>query len=144
MARGDEEVKEPKRVIPPGAVEVEKARVDVGDDDLATKEAALLSRGRKERDLKGEAEEKEHDRAQHFKDHFEFLSIIMLDVLFAGFILLAAAWVAHLILPDHKVDGWAPFIHGWLSKDQLDHISGVLTTGVIAGLVADHFKRRMG
>jgi hypothetical protein len=140
LARGDAE--EERKQIPLGAAEREGALES--DIDNGTREAAQLGSGAPIKDLEREAKENEHRRSQQFKDHFELLSIIMLDVLFAGFILLAAVWVVHLVLPDHKVVGWAPFIHGWLSKDQLDHISGVLTTGVIAGLVADHFKRRIG
>jgi hypothetical protein len=40
--------------------------------------------------------------------------------------------------------GWVSYIHGWLTESQLDKITGILAGGVIAGLVADHFKRRMG
>lgn len=92
-----------------------------------------------------EAEENEHDRGQKFKDHFEKLSIIMLDVLFIGFIVLSSVWILHMIIPTQSIGaGWLSYIHGWLTVDQLEKIGGLLAGGVIAGLVADHFKRRMG
>ncbi len=66
-------------------------------------------------------------------------------MLFAGFIILSAIWIAHFILPEKSAGtGWVSYLHGWLSPGQLDKITGVLAGGVIAGLVADHFKRRMG
>lgn len=69
----------------------------------------------------------------------------MLDILFAGFIFLALVWVLHMILPAKaETADYIYYVHGWLTDDQLDKITGVLAGGVIAGLVADHFKRRMG
>jgi hypothetical protein len=143
LARGDD-ADEQQRIIPPGAAEAEEALVDSGSEDPAAKEAAQLSRGVDSRNLEREAREKEHDRGQAFKDHFELVSIVMLYILFAGFILLSAIWVAHLILPEKAAAGWPPYLHGWLTEGQLDKITGVLAGGIIAGLVADHFKRRMG
>jgi hypothetical protein len=143
LARGDEE--QPRRVIPAEALKAEAAGVDAAPDDRATLEATQLSQGAKQRDLAKEAQEKEHDRSQAFKDHFETLSLLALNVLFAGFLSLAAIWALHLVLPEKAAaKGVAFYVHGWLTKDQLDHITGLLAGGVIAGLVADHFKRRMG
>jgi hypothetical protein len=31
----------------------------------------------------------------------------------------------------------------WLDSDQMEKLQDILTGGIIAGLVADHFKRRM-
>lgn len=144
MARGDDEQEKP-RLIPPGAAEAEEAQVDSSADDPAAKEAAQLSRGVDARNLEREAKEKEHDRGEAFKDHFERISIIMLDVLFVAFVLLSAIWILHLILPEKSVGtGWVSNFHGWLTEGQLDKITGILAGGIIAGLVADHFKRRMG
>jgi hypothetical protein len=147
LTRGGGE--EPKKVIPTEAPDAEEAQADASDhagsDDAASKEMALLSQGKRDRDLKRESDEAEHDRGQAFKNHFETLSIWMLDVLFAGFVLISTIWVLHLVLPENSMGvGWVSYLHGWLSKDQLDKITGVLAGGAIAGLVADHFKRRMG
>ena len=143
MARGD--VEEQRRLIPPGVAEAEDVNTPVVDDDKGAKEAAQLGSGAPIKDLEREAKENEHRRSQQFKDHFEFLSIVMLDILFAGFAILATIWVLHLVLPEKPSGKWfVYYFHCWLTKDQLDDIAGVLAGGVIAGLVADHFKRRMG
>ena len=146
MARSDDE---PRKTVPPDAPANEASgATDMAGDD-ASKEAAFLGQGKSIRDLQKEAAEAEHGRSQAFKNHFELLSIIMLYVLFAGFILLATVWVLHMLLPErvaglNAAGDWWSRIHGWLNKDQVDKVAGVLAGGVIAGLVADHFKRRMG
>lgn len=143
MARGNPN--ELRRQIPVGAADAEGGRSPETQDDRASKEAAQLGSGAPIKDLERDASENEHRRTQQFRDHFECLSIIMLDVLFAGFILLAAVWVLHMILPESSMaTGWVSYVHGWLTDGQLDRITGLLAGGVIAGLVADHFKRRMG
>lgn len=143
MARG--EAQEERKKIPLGAAEAEGIDAPPPEDDQAAKEAAQLASGAAIKDLEREARENEHRRTQEFRDHFELLSLGMLYVLFLGFIILAAAWVLHLVLPEKSQTGdYVYYLHAWLTKDQLDDISGVLAGGVIAGLVVDHFKRRMG
>jgi len=66
--------------------------------------------------------------------------VITLWALVATFFLLAGVWLFHLIRPSD-----CDFvIRGWLTATQLDKVEGLLAGGIIAGLVSDHFKRRMG
>ncbi len=143
MARGKTE--EQRRQIPLGVAEAERIDAPQIEDDRSAKEAVQIASGAEIKDLEAEARANEHRRNQKFKDHFEILSIVMLDLLFLGFAVLATIWVLHLILPEKPVGKWfVYYFHCWLTKDQLDDIAGVLAGGLIAGLVADHFKRRMG
>lgn len=143
MARDD--LENQRKVIPAAAVAAEVAGVVEAETDPGNLEAAQLSRGVAARDLKREADEKEHDRNQKFRDHFEALSLMALNVLFVGFLFLALIVVLHLVLPEQpETKHHVYWLHGWLSDDQLDDIKGILAGGLIAGLVADHFKRRMG
>lgn len=143
---GGERDDEPRRKIPFTAEEVEASQPEPPEDDPAQKEAAQLTRGKSVRDLKREKEEKDHTRSEMFKDHFELIALFVLWSLFLGFLALAAVWLFHLIAP---TTGTKPLtglitVRGWLNPAQLDKIEGILAGGIIAGLVADHFKRRMG
>lgn len=114
-----------------------------GGDDNATKEVHQLSRGLDLRDLKKEAEEADHHRSEHFKDHFERVAIFALWTLYSGFAALGFVWLLNAILPAPPLHWWWGMA-SWLSDDQMNKVQGVLTGGAIAGLVADHFKRRLG
>jgi hypothetical protein len=138
------EASERKR-IPKGAPTAEVERAGGRSDSRADKEAQQIGSGASIPDLEGEAKANEHRRNQKFRDHAETLFIILLYALFSGFLVLALVWILHMILPDAAgAAGCAPLLHGWLTRDQLDDISGILAGGIIAGLVADHFKKRMG
>lgn len=143
MDGGEEE---PRRKIPFTAEQVEAAQPEPPEDDPATKEATQLTRGKSARDLEREKQEKEYGRSEVFKDHFECIALFLLWSLFLGFLSLAAVWLFHLIAP---TSGSTPLngvmtVRGWLNAAQLDKVEGILAGGIIAGLVADHFKRRMG
>lgn len=106
----------------------------VGEKDDATLEAQQLNRGLTARDLAKEAQEADHDRSEKFKDHFETMALVTVWGLFAVFIVFGAVWAIHMVWP----------CIGWLTKPELDAIQSLLTGGIIAGLVADHVRRRMG
>jgi len=121
----------------PGLPESEKAALAA--DDLSSKAALLeakqLSSGRSSEQLKKDAEEREHDRVQRFRDHFEKLVKLGMDGAFLAILVMGAVWVWHLITPET----WQ-----WMSEQQIDRIQGMVTGGVIAVVVGDHFKRRLG
>lgn len=134
MARDPGE--DPTRKIPVAVVlQAAAQEVSRGDGgiDTGNLEAQSLNRGLTTRDLKRETEEREHDRSQAFKGHFELMAIIAFWVMFLVFIAVGSIWALHLIVPQ-----W-----GWLKHDQTDDLQGLLTGGVIAGVLADHVRRRM-
>lgn len=131
MARGDNE---PNKRIPLQPPIEDVPAPPVGQLDDGQLEAKQLSRGLPRRDLKLEADEADHDRSQKFKNHFEKMAVVTVWILFFGFMGVGGVWFFHLVAP----------AYGWLKPDQLDKLQGLLTGGVIAGLVADHVKKRMG
>ena len=54
---------------------------------------------------------------------------------FLAIMVMGAVWVWHLI---------APLKWQWMADGQIDHIQNMVTGGVIAVVVGDHFKRRLG
>ena len=104
-------------------------------DDRAEKEAQQLSSGRTEAELKREAVEHEHDRTEKFRDFFDGLVTIGIRVAFWVAIAFGITWTWHLLTP--------PCLH-WLSEEQLNHLQNIVTGGVLASLLSDHFKRRLG
>lgn len=60
------------------------------------------------------------------------MTVVLLWGLFLIFCVFGVVWAFHMVTP------W-----GWLRQDQLDKIQGLLTGGVIFGLVADHVKKRL-
>ena len=131
MAR-DENLPQKKRI--PATVDTEPTVTTVaGVLDDAQLEAQQLNRGLDRRDIKKEAEEKDHDRSEKFKDHFELIAVVTVWLLFFIFVAFGLTWAWHLLAPK-----W-----GWLTKEQREAIQGLLTGGVIVGLIADHVKRRM-
>jgi hypothetical protein len=103
-----------------------------GTIDEGQLEAQSLSRGLPARDLKRESAEAEHDRDQKFKNHFERLAVWTVYILYVGFLAFSAVWIIHVLTP------W-----GWLKPPELDKVQGLLTGGAIAGLLADHVRKRM-
>jgi hypothetical protein len=129
-----------KKTIPPGISQREGTgrAADSSRDDSGRLEAFQIASGLTIEDLKADAERQEHRRNQKFKDQFELIFTILIWLLFIGFVILGAIWFVHLIsTPAFKL------VH-WLSEEQIDKVEGILTSGIIAGLVADHFKRRLG
>jgi hypothetical protein len=124
---------EPKKSLP-SALNERSGEPRPADGDDADKEAKQLSRGLKDRDLERECKLNEHDRDQKFRKHFEFLSIFAMYALFGVMGFLGAIWLYHIVMPDKCK---------WLTCDQVTIIQDILTGGIIAGLLADHFKKRL-
>ena len=125
---------EPKKQIPQPAPDAQP--LVEGALDAGTAEFRQLSRGLDVPDLKSEAEAAEHRRTETFRDHFEKVAIAALWVLFLAMGVIGIVWIWHLITPETSR------LH-WLSEAQMEKLQDVLTGGLVAGLVADHFKRRM-
>jgi hypothetical protein len=126
-------LEESKKTIPrlPPAEE----RILAGTDDQATKETLQLSSGKTLEDLQHDAAKNEHERTESFRDLFDALIKIAVVLGFAAIVLFGATWVWHLLMPS----SWH-----WLTEQDVDHIQNIVTGGVIATLVGDHFKRRLG
>ena len=60
--------------------------------------------------------------------------IVLIVFVIFGFIILAAVWGVNIVMGPSK----------WLTDDQMHDLQGILTGGLIIGLVSDHVKRRMG
>jgi hypothetical protein len=121
----------------PGLPAAEKAAL-AGDSDstkAAFKEARQLSSGRSLEELEDDAKRREHARNQGFRDLFEIIVKAGMLGAFVAIMLMGAVWVWHLITPHC----WQ-----WMTEQQIDHIQGMVTGGVIAVVVGDHFKRRLG
>lgn len=103
-------------------------------DDASAAEARQLSSGRSARDLKRESEESDHDRSEKFRNHFERAMIFLMWIVVIGFLGLAAVWAINMALPE-KVR--------WLDNDQIHDLQGILTGGLLIGLVSEHVKRRV-
>lgn len=136
----------PKKKIPAPPPDV--AGPAPGDPkDSGEKEAAQLSRGKAERDLKKEQEEKDHDRGEKFRDHFERLAVWAMYIMFFVLGIFGIVWILHMILPDTCTNFWTfglkTSLCRWLKPDQVAIIQDILTGGLFAGLLADHFRRRM-
>jgi Fe2+ transport system protein B len=110
-------------------------RAAIGAKDSALLEAKQLSSGLSSEELKHDAEEREHNRNQNFRDHFEKLVTWGMNGAFIAIMVMGAVWVWHLVTPT-----WLQ----WMSEQQLDHIQSMVTGGVIAVVVGEHFKRRLG
>ncbi|MCB9961944.1 MAG: hypothetical protein R3C00_07305 [Hyphomonas sp.] len=117
--------------IPPDAATNELAP---GPDDLSDKEAQQLTRNLSSEDLKREAEKSEHYRSEDFKNHFGFITVAALYVMAFGVFIFAATWVWHIVTPRC----WH-----WLEDSQLSKIQNIFTGGILAGLIADQFRKRM-
>ena len=137
MALTQEEQNGPETKDVPGLGKTEEAalRKGSGQRDTALLEAKQLSSGRSTDELKKDAEQREHYRNQRFRDRFETLVMWGMNAAFVAILAMGAVWVWHLITPEN----WQ-----WLTEQQIDHIQGMVTGGVIAVVVGDHFKRRLG
>ncbi len=126
-----------KRIPPEAAKEEAKsgAEADASDGDGGSAEAKQLSRGLSVRDLKKEAEESEHGRAERFKNHFEFISMIALYGIAGVAGLFGIIWFWHIATPN----SWH-----WLQPDQVEKIQNIFAGVILAGALGDHFKRRLG
>jgi hypothetical protein len=133
----EKQEKSPETKDIPGLPPTEKSQLmgDAASVESALKEAKQLSSGRSAEELKNDAAEREHNRNEGFRDLFDRLVRTGMYLAFAAIILMGLAWVWHLIMP-YK---WQ-----WLTEPQIDHIQTLVTGGVLAVVVGDHFKRRLG
>jgi hypothetical protein len=128
---------EPRQIVVPGPTAEDDKILDPAlaeASDSGTQEAVLLSRGKTARELKKEAEQKDHDRSQTFKDHFETISLIYLWLAAFALLLAAGTWIWHLIAPDT----WH-----FLKSEQQTKLQSFLTGGIIVGVVSGHLKKRL-
>jgi hypothetical protein len=130
------EAPDPIKKIPPEAAEEEKraANGDFPDGDGGAAEAKQLSRGLSVRDLKKESEEAEHDRNQRFKGHFEWIALGAMWGISIAIALIGVTWLWHML---------TPYPCHWLKDDQLERIQNIFAGVVLAGLLADHFRKRL-
>ncbi|MCA8901833.1 MAG: hypothetical protein KDA53_11335 [Hyphomonas sp.] len=117
--------------IPEDAADSEAAS---STDDLSDKEVQQLTRNISVEDLKREAIKSEHNRSEDFKKHFGVITVAALYVMAFGVLIFAATWMWHIIVP--------PCLH-WLDEAQLSKIQNIFTGGILAGLIADQFRKRM-
>jgi hypothetical protein len=134
---------EPSRKLIPGARPAEGT--PPSGDEGAKLEAVQFASGKSQRELEEAAKRADHDRAQRFLERFETLSIWAMQALFAIFAVLGTVWTLHLVLPERSPilpGGW--LLCRWLTADQVTVIQNILTGGLVAGIVTDHFKKRVG
>ena len=114
----------------------EDAKADLeqtsGDQDTAQREAQQLGRNADKRDLAREANEADHDRSEFFRNSFERLVVQLVVFVAWGFMGLALLWGTNIMLGRYA----------WLTEEQMRDLQGILTGGLILGLVGDHVKRR--
>lgn len=85
--------------------------------------------------IANEAAQNEFNRDQKFKDHFELISLATMWILAAGMLIAGIIWFYHLV---------TPLTWPRLCSDQIDDIQALLTGGLIVGILANHFKKRIG
>ena len=134
---GDQSIEEgPNRKIPVRPDdETEALEAPISEQDAAAQEALFLARGLSIDEIEKEAAALEHERNQAFRDNFELMAIGGLWVAFLALIGLSGVWVLHITTPR----GWH-----WLSPDQVSTIQNIVTGGIVAAALGDHFKRRLG
>lgn len=117
----------------PGLTPEEEAvlRGDLGNG--AYGEYALFAEAASEGDWKKDAAKQEHHRTQRFRDHFDRMVVGTMWVIVVGFWLLAIIWGINLIAGSHA----------WLDKDQMYNLQGLLTGGLLLGLLTKHIERRV-
>lgn len=103
--------------------------------DFGQSEVENLSSRRSKKQLSEDAEASEHRRSENFRDHFERLAVIGLWIAALTLGAISIAWVAHMVLPAK----WR-----WLKSEDLTHIQSLVTTGLLVGVIGNHFKKRMG
>lgn len=114
-------------------------------DEVAKLEEVQFASGKSQKELEEAAKQADHGRAQRFLDQFETLSIWAMQARFGIFAVLGGVWMLHLILPERSpVLPGGLLLSRWLTADQVTVIQNILTGGLVAGIVTDHFKKRVG
>jgi len=116
----------------------EEAGLASDTDSKAEQEAQQLASGKSVKTLSDEAEENEHRRDQRFKDHFELISLIALWLIAGAILVSAGIWLLHMLAPAE------PTCWRWLTDEQVQSLQNALTGIVLVGVLADHFKKRIG
>ena len=109
--------------------------VDAEGERRANRETELVGTDRPIDALRREALTREHDRTEDFRDHFGKLTTFALYTVSATLLAIGAVWTWHLLSPE----GWR-----WLEAAKIDKIQNLVTGGVLAGLIAEQFRRRIG
>jgi hypothetical protein len=104
-------------------------------DGRAAAEASQLASGKTAEELARATAEREHARGQRFRDHFEWLAIGGMWAFAFVLLTIGGTWLWHLLTPD----SWH-----WLDPEALSRVQNIFTGGVLAGVVADHFRKRLG
>jgi hypothetical protein len=138
---------EEQRQIVPEAAPLEAQPGPADYNDPALKEAVQFSTKKSAQQLADEARQRDHYRGEKFRDNFEILAICSMYLIFATMCIFGIVWILHMLLPDH-CDSAKCLIYGikfcrWLSSDQITILQDIVTGGLIGGILADHFKRRM-
>ena len=121
--------------IPGVPAEEQEAASQSEDVSSSTGEARQLTSGKTEEQIKKEARQRDHERSENFKNHFERITVFGLYAMAFGVFGFAAVWAWHTLTPQ---------CFHWLNPTQLDNIQNIVTGGVLAGLIADQFRRRLG
>ena len=130
---------QPKRVPPLTPEELELLDPDIlpsdRGQDAAVAESKQLSSGKSADELKKEAEESEHGRSEAFKNHFGCITVVALYLMAFGVTAFAGVWAYHVL---------TPISYHWLTAEQLAMIQNLVTGGVLVGVIAEQFRRRLG
>lgn len=120
----------------PGIPDEEKASAKASEtDNLSTSEARQLSSGLSEKALKDKAKRRDHERSEIFKDHFEKIAVFALHLIATGIAIFSIVWTYHIL---------ARLSWHWLDNEQISTIQNIFTGGVLAGIIAGQFRKRLG
>lgn len=121
--------------LPPEEEQAVRADSDGAKGSTAAAEARQIASGLPADELARQARELEHGRTQRFRNHFEILIIGGMYSFAITLAVIGATWLWHLITPEQ--------LH-WLKSDALAHVQNIFTGGILAGVIAEHFKKRLG
>ncbi|WP_281300582.1 MULTISPECIES: hypothetical protein [unclassified Iodidimonas] len=121
--------------IPESIAEENDSSDTVPEHDTGALEAETLSQGLDEKEIKRRAAENEHHRNEKFRDHFEYVAILVLWVFTIIIIGMVLTWAYHTLFSCR----WH-----WLSTSQLEVIKSLSIGGIIASLGVGHIKKRLG
>lgn len=127
-----------KKIPPEAAKEEAKGGVTTDSagelEDLGIAEAKQLSRGKSLTDLEKEAKESEHGRTERFKDQFETITMLAMWGISIATAIFGFTWFWHLMTPE----SWH-----WLLPEQVEKIQNIFAGVILAGVLGDHFKKRL-
>lgn len=103
-------------------------------DEKVKQELKSLGSNLSEEDLAAQAKQSEHKRREFFLTVFEWLAVLTLVFLFAALFIIGVVWLLQIVLPERC---------RWLSADQTTILQDILTGGLVAGLIGEHFKKRL-